>query len=104
MIGGKVSRRISKRPATEFIDSRTYKNVRTGISGGLYFANDILSLPEKERPNFVACVDLGVLVNWQNECVCPLFEKNRASQVAFGKRLQLSKNLLKLKRLKLKRL
>jgi hypothetical protein len=46
----------------------------------------------------------GVPVNWQNECVCPLFEKNRASQVAFGKRLKLSKNLLKLKRLKLKRL
>jgi hypothetical protein len=44
----------------------------------------------------------GVLVNWQNECVCPLFEKNRASQVAFGKHLKLSKNLLKLKHLKLK--
>jgi hypothetical protein len=44
----------------------------------------------------------GVPVNWQNECVCPLFEKNRASQVTFGKCLKLSKNLLKPKRLKLK--
>jgi hypothetical protein len=57
----------------------------------------------KNRTSFDVAA-LGVPVNWQNECVCPLFEKNRASQVAFGKRLKLSKNLLKLKRLKLKRL
>jgi hypothetical protein len=43
----------------------------------------------------------GVPVNWQNECICPLFKKKHASQVAFGKCLKLSKNLLKLKCLKL---
>jgi hypothetical protein len=32
-----------KRSAKEFLDISTYKNIRTGIAGGLYYAQDIQS-------------------------------------------------------------
>jgi hypothetical protein len=61
--------------------------VRPHEEGAFYLLSDKIRL-------------LGVPVNWQNECICPLIEKNCASQVAFGKCLTLSTSLLKLKCLK----
>jgi hypothetical protein len=38
----------------EFLDVCTYKNICTGIAGGLYYARDLLSFPEAQRPKSVA--------------------------------------------------
>jgi hypothetical protein len=48
-----------KRSAKEFLDISTYKNIRTGIAGGLYYAQDILSLPDGEHPQSVPYLDLN---------------------------------------------
>jgi hypothetical protein len=36
------------RPAEGFLDKRTYKNIRTGVCGFLYYAQAILSLPNED--------------------------------------------------------
>jgi hypothetical protein len=47
----------ANRPAEEFIDKRTYKNIRTGVCGFLYYAQAILSLPNEEAPDSVHYLD-----------------------------------------------
>jgi len=46
-----------KRPSTEFLDDRTYKNLRTGVAGFLYYAKAVLSLPKEEAPEMVHFLD-----------------------------------------------
>ena len=48
-----------KRLAREFLDVCTYKNIHTGIAGGLYYARDILLLPKGECPQSVPYLDLN---------------------------------------------
>ena len=47
----------NKRPAEEFLDKRTYKNIRTGVCGFLYYSKAIRSLPDGEAPDSVHYLD-----------------------------------------------